>query len=141
LKDEEIRDLVAYRMEQAEAMLTDVRIVIESERGSNLSVVNRSYYAAFYALLALLQTIGKKSKKHIGAIAIFDMDFVKTGIFNKQLSKYLHNLFDMRQEDDYAERKKVSREEASHAMSMSAVFVKAVRDYLMAEGWLEESHE
>lgn len=69
--------------------------------GSILGVVNRSYYAMFYAVLALLQDRASIPSKHSGVITLFDVEFVKKGIFPKELSKNLHRAFDMRQESDY----------------------------------------
>jgi hypothetical protein len=45
--------------------------------------VNRAYYAMFYAVLALLAQGKQENSKHSGAIALFDKDFVKLGIFKK----------------------------------------------------------
>jgi len=63
------------------------------------TVVNRAHYAAFYAVLALLQTIGKTPRKHKGALTLFDTEFIRTGLLSKELSGALHELFDARQID------------------------------------------
>jgi uncharacterized protein (UPF0332 family) len=38
--------------------------------------VNRAYYAMFYAVLALLQRIGRVPSRHAGVISLFDTEFV-----------------------------------------------------------------
>lgn len=48
-----IEAIVKYRIEQAEEALKDAEILFESG-GSLRSVINRSYYAMFYAILALI---------------------------------------------------------------------------------------
>jgi len=65
------------------------------------SIVNRSYYAMFYAVLALLQKISKVPSKHSGVISLFDKEFVKKGVFAKDLSKDFHKAFELRQTVDY----------------------------------------
>ena len=97
---EEIRQLVRYRVSQARAALADAQCLLEGS-GSAMSVINRSYYAMFYAVLALLQSIGKAPSKHAGAISLFDSEFVREGHFEKQLSKDLHRAFELRQAHDY----------------------------------------
>ncbi len=65
-----IEALVKYRLEQVDESLEAARVLFEKrlERQS----VNRSYYAMFYAVLALLATRKQETSKHSGAIALFD---------------------------------------------------------------------
>jgi uncharacterized protein (UPF0332 family) len=114
---------------------------MDSPHGSNRTIVNRAYYAAFYALLALLLTKNEKPRKHIGAISILDKEFVKSGLLGKEASNCIHELFDMRMEDDYVSYEPVSREEAEKAMSMSEKFVCVAREYLLREGYLAAGGE
>ena len=82
MKEDEIQTLIQYRLEQAKTALDDARFLLEGRR-SPQSIVNRAYYAMFYAALALLQKIGKIPSKHIGVISLFDTEFVLTGLFPK----------------------------------------------------------
>ena len=75
---------VNYRLEQAQEALDDAKYLIDGNR-SPQSIVNRSYYAMFYAALALLQKISKAPSKHSGVISLFDKEFVIKGIFAKDL--------------------------------------------------------
>lgn len=123
---EEVRVLVHARIDQAAQMLQDARLLFE-QGGSARSVVNRAYYAAFYAVLALLQTLGKIPSKHSGAIALFDSEIVKPGMLDKECSRILHRLFEARQEDDYRSVTNVSREDAFDALTNAETFVQRVR--------------
>ena len=58
MKPKEIETLVKYRLEQAQAALDDAKYLMDGKR-SPQSIINRSYYAMFYAALALLQNISK----------------------------------------------------------------------------------
>ena len=100
MKDEEILVLIKHRLAQAEETLKDAKVLL-AEDCSSRSIVNRAYYAMFYAVLALLQKIGKAPRKHSGAISLFDIEFVQKGLFSKGLSKDLHDVFNLRQVSDY----------------------------------------
>jgi uncharacterized protein (UPF0332 family) len=85
VKPEQIEQLIRYRMEQAHETLREAEILLGESalRGA----VNRAYYAMFYALLALLATRQIGSSKHAGALALFDRDFVKSGVFSREMSR------------------------------------------------------
>jgi uncharacterized protein (UPF0332 family) len=76
--------LIQYRLEQADESLESAQVLLESKKLR--PSVSRSYYAMFYAVLALLVKEGLRISKHTGAISIFNREFVKKGIFDKQLS-------------------------------------------------------
>lgn len=126
---EEVRVLVQARIDQADQTLRDARLLFE-QGGSARSVVNRAYYAAFYAVLALLQMLGKVPSKHSGAIALFDSAVVKPGTLDKESSRILHRLFEARQEDDYRSITDVSSDDALGALRNAEIFVQRVRQVL-----------
>jgi uncharacterized protein (UPF0332 family) len=65
------KDLIQYRLESAREMLRDAQLLKEND-GSPKSIVNRAYYAVFYASLALLVTADVEPSKHSGVLAKFD---------------------------------------------------------------------
>src|SRR4030042_6930016 len=120
-----VRDLVTGRLQQARTALEDARFLIEGGR-SPQSVVNRAYYAMFYAALALLQKIGKVPSKHTGVISLFDTEFVLKGIFPKEFSKDFHKAFELRQVSDYKVIEPCSKEKAEETCNKAVRFVEAV---------------
>ena len=54
MKDEDALGLITYRLEQARNALDDAKFLLDGKR-SPQSIINRSYYAMFYAALALLK--------------------------------------------------------------------------------------
>lgn len=58
--------LIQYRMERAFQTLNAAQLLRE-QNADTASIVNRAYYAMFYAALALLATIGEETSKHGGA--------------------------------------------------------------------------
>ncbi|MDD2852745.1 MAG: HEPN domain-containing protein [Desulfuromonadaceae bacterium] len=93
------------------------------------SIVNRCYYAMFYATLALLQDIGKAPTKHSGIISLFDTEYVMKGIFPRELSKDLHKAFELRQSSDYKVRPTMSEEQVKEEIDKASRFVEAVKSY------------
>ena len=122
--------LIKYRMEQAVGVLEDARRLTMAG-GTPQSIVNRSYYAMFYATLALLQTVRKFPRKHGGMLAFFDSEFVRKGIFPPEMSRNLHRAFDLRQESDYRDLFPLNREKAEDLLEKADHFVAAVRAYLL----------
>src|SRR4030042_5444393 len=122
---EEISALIRYRIEQAQTAVEDARFLLEGNR-SPQSIVNRSYYAMFYAALALLQKIGKVPSKHSGVISLFDTEFVMKGVFPQELSRDFHRAFELRQVSDYKVIEPCSKEKAEETCNKAVRFVEAV---------------
>lgn len=130
MKLEEIEILIKHRLEQAHEALDDAKYLIDGNR-SPQSIVNRSYYAMFYATLALLQKISKAPTKHSGVISLFDKEFVMKGIFGKSLSKDFHRAFELRQSVDYKIIKPIPTVRANEIWQKAVNFVQTVDHYLI----------
>ena len=130
MKDDEILVLICHRLDQAEESLMDAKVLLDGDR-SPRSIINRSYYAMFYAVLALLQKIGKVPRKHSGVISLFDTEFVLKGLFSKELSKDFHDIFNLRQVSDYQVIEPVTSKDAETTLKRAEGFVEAVSKYLM----------
>jgi len=126
--DESQVQAVRFRMEQAHETLKEA----ETLQAHNLwrGVINRSYYAMFYAVLALATLKNTAISKHTHAVAFFDKEFVHKGVFSKELSRSLHYGFDQRQTSDYGEIWDIEQGEAKMALSEAKSFVKAITAYL-----------
>jgi len=129
MKSEEILHLIKYRLEQAQVALDDAKFLMDGKR-SPQSIVNRSFYAMFYAALALLQKIGKVPSKHAGVISLFDTEFALKGLFPRELSKDFHKAFELRQVSDYKVIEELSLQNAEDAWQKAVRFVEAVKKYL-----------
>ena len=123
------KDLIRYRLETAEEMLKDAR-VLKEHGGSPISIVNRAYYSVFYATLALLVTEDVEPSKHSGVLAKFDELFVRQGIFPKEMSRMLHRAFDMRQAGDYQKSRVITEEQALEILASAEKFIKAIKEKL-----------
>jgi len=95
------RELVSYRLQKARETLEDARILADAGRWN--PCVNRLYYACFYAVSALLIQEGLSSTKHTGLRSLFNRHFVKTNKVPKDRARFFNDLFERRQEGDYAD--------------------------------------
>ncbi len=121
--------LIHYRLEQARDSLKEADVLLAA--GMSLrSVMNRIYYAMFYAVLALLQEKEAGTSKHSGAISLFDREFIKTGIFDKELSKALHRAFELRQKGDYMEQTEVTNLDIDEIRLKAIDFVDRAESHL-----------
>jgi len=126
--NENIKALIAYRVEQAEESLLAARVLLD--RDLIRPAVNRSYYGMFYAVLALLAVRKEETSKHSGAIALFDREFVKTGVFPREFSRWLHDAFDLRQRSDYAPEASIGKDKAAEIQKHAESFVHHVKTEL-----------
>jgi len=128
MRDHTTDEIVTGRLKQARTALEDARFLVEGNR-SPQGIVNRAYYAMFYAALALLEMIGKVPSKHAGVISLFDTEFVMKGEFPKDLSKDFHKAFELRQISDYRIIEPCTSEKAVETLTKAVAFVDAVTIY------------
>ena len=96
---EERLEYVKYRIETAYKTLDAAKVLAET--GFWNSVVNRLYYAVFYAVNALLILNKIPTKSHSATKSQFSLYFIKTGKLDKKYGKLLTELYDWRQKGDY----------------------------------------
>ena len=96
-----LNDLIKYRIERVYETLADARLLADSGRWN--SCINRLYYASFYSVNALLLKNNFQTHTHNGCKTKFHSEFVKTGLIDKKFGKLYSDLFDWRQEGDYAD--------------------------------------
>lgn len=122
------RIISAVRLEKSEECLTDAKLLLEKE--SYKSAANRSYYAAFHAMRAVLAYDGFDSKKHSGIIAEFRRLYIKTGIFESDMSDIIRGLFDLRTDSDYNDFFIASKADVAEQVENAEHFVEQIKAYL-----------
>ncbi len=95
MKDENI----AYRIKRARETYKDAEVLYEM--GSINSSINRLYYAAFYATIALLLDKNIEVKSHNGVKQKLGEEFVLKGLISKDLARKYSILSDYRHKGDY----------------------------------------
>lgn len=124
----ELETLFTYRLQEAEETFADA-IQMLAGKCSSRSIVNRAYYAMFYAVLALFirfETVHKTSK-HSGIIGIFNKEFIHTGKIDIRFAKMLNSIFESRLEGDYKGLVELTLEDAEDAVEKARVFVAAIK--------------
>jgi len=130
---EKQKELTRYRVQQAEESLDEARFLLAGGKSAR-SVINRAYYAMFYAVLALLVYEEFSSSKHTGVLSYFNRRFIKAGIFDKSLGLWLSKAFELRQRVDYREQVEPAPEQAAQVLEQAGQFVRAVTAHLVAAG-------
>lgn len=95
MPDENKVFLSKHRIEIAKERLKSAKVLINI--GDYKAAANRSYYAAFSAMRAVLALDGLDFKRHSGVISEFRKSYIKTGVFASDLSYIIDSLKDVRQ--------------------------------------------
>ena len=131
--DEKKRQLAIKRLKQADESLDEALYLFDGKK-SPRAVINRSYYAMLYAILALLIFEEFGSSKHSGVLSYFNTRFVKTGLFSKDLGRSVNKAFDLRIRGDYREQIALTIEQVEPYLEKAKNFIGAVRSYLATSG-------
>ncbi len=125
MKEEELQALVAYRFQRAEEALEEARLM--QRIGHWNACANRLYYAAFYAVSALLVKNGHRATKHSGIKSLFNRYYVKAGIVSKEKGRLYNRLFDLRQEGDYIDFVFLDEETVEPLVCATEDFIETIR--------------
>ena len=126
--NDNINELIKYRIERAYETLADARILAESKRWN--SCINRLYYASFYSVNALLLKNNVRTHTHNGCKTKFHGDFIKTSIIDKKFGKLYSDLFDWRQEGDYADFVSFDQETVEPLLEQTEHLIRIVEDLI-----------
>jgi len=128
MRHEELVEISKLRFENAKRMLSTAQSLIGLE--DYKSSANRSYYAIFNAMRAVLALLQIDNKKHSGLMSDFRLHFIKTKIFDVELSDIITGLFEVRTQSDYNDFYIISKEEIITQVKNAERFVSAVEKYL-----------
>ncbi len=121
-------DLCKYRLTKAEEYLQDAKSTLAM--GMFDTAANRSYYAIFHTIRALLALDGKDFKKHSGVISCFQMEYIKTGVFGKEMSDIAKSAFTLRQESDYEDFYVISQDEVRRQVEEAGLFYNQIKRFI-----------
>ena len=109
------------RFDHAKECLDAAKSLLASS--NNKSAANRSYYAIFHAMRAVLAFDGIDMKHHSGVISEFRKLYIKTNIFDIKLSQIISVLFDIRTESDYDDFFIISKSEVQEQIENAEYFL------------------
>jgi hypothetical protein len=114
-------------VEKAEDTLSDAVFNFESTRYE--AAINRSYYAVFYCISALLEAKQANTKTHQGAHNKFNELYLKTKLLPSTLNTSLDIVFSLRQSGDYDLRFEPTEEDAATAIEHAREFLAATKKH------------
>ena len=119
--EEARRQIIEYWFHKADDALLSAHSEVQAGRFD--FVVNRAYYACFYAASAVLLAMGRKFVKHSGLRAAVHKDLVKAGLLGTKWGKAFDRIFENRQFADYIELHRFEREQIDEIVSNAKEFV------------------
>lgn len=122
------QDLSVYRLSLAKETLANARMCLDNRFYRDC--INRSYYAVFYSIKAILAIEGIDFKRHKDAVAYFNKVYVATGIFPREVGKRLGRIKMMREESDYSDFFIVSEEDAKKQYETAQYITDVIEEYL-----------
>lgn len=120
--------MVKYRLENAKEKLKSAKLLLDA--GHYKDSIGRSYYAIFTAVRAVLAKDKIDFSKHEGVIAYFQKEYIKSGVFDKQYSKYLQGAFQIRNSCDYDDFFIASRQDAEEQFRRAEEMVHVISEYV-----------
>ena len=121
-------DFSKYRFQTAEDDLEAAKMLFDM--GKWKAALNRSYYAIFHALRAVIALDGFDAKKHSAVISYFNCHYVKTGVFEQNVSKLITSAFELRGNADYQDFYVVSKEDVQTQIGNADRIIGMVKAYL-----------
>jgi uncharacterized protein (UPF0332 family) len=130
MSDDKRANLSKYRLEKAKEDLRAAEELFKIELYKQS--MNRSYYAIFHAIRALLALDEVDFKRHAGVIGYFQQHYIKTEIFAKEYSTMLTNASMKRNQSDYNDFFTATPSETAEQLENAKLFIRVVEKYLMS---------
>lgn len=122
-------DLCVYRIRNAVETLGVAKLCLESQHYKDS--INRSYYAAFYAIKAVLALDEIDFKRHKDAVAYFNKTYVAADIFPREMGKKLGRLKQERESSDYDDFYVASIGDATDQYKAAEFIIDEIKKYLL----------
>lgn len=126
--DERQKNLSNYRIAEAEDSLKVAAHCLKE--GLYKDSINRSYYAAFYAVKAILALSTVDFKRHKDVMGYFNKEYVAKEIFPREIGRKLGTLQRVREKSDYDDFYIASREKAEEQFQTAELVIGEVNKYL-----------
>lgn len=126
--DNRQEELSCYRIQEAKDSLKVAGHCLTE--GLYKDSINRSYYAAFYAIKAVLALGTIDFKRHKDVVAYFNKEYVAGNIFSRELGRKLGMLKQLREKSDYDDFYIASKEQAQEQFNTAKYTIEAIEQYL-----------
>jgi len=118
------KNVIKYRRKRAKETLQEAEIMLENNK--LIAAVNRTYYAVFYEVIALLLSKGLSSSKHSGVRSLFNKEYIKTGIIAEEHGDFYNRVFGFRQRADYEDFVEFENQKVKSWLKSAKEFIDAV---------------
>ncbi len=120
--------LSKYRLERAKEFLDSAlkNLEIEEYRTAN----NRAYYSIFHAMRAVLALDEVDFKKHSGVISYFREHYIKTKVFDREVSDIITSASLIRSKSDYDDFYIAKKDEAAEQVKNAQKVYIITKKYL-----------
>jgi uncharacterized protein (UPF0332 family) len=123
-----IEDYITYRLKRADEAYDEALFLVQ--RKSWNTIVNRLYYACFYAVIALLLRNNIKPGTHRGTLNQFSLHFIKTNKIDIEYGILYSQLFDFRQKGDYGDMFDFKEEHISPLIEQVSDFLSKIKQHI-----------
>lgn len=128
MQDDRRNDLCKYRIQNA---LESLEVAEDCFGKSHYKdAINRSYYAAFYAIKAVLALEERDFKRHKDVVAYFNKTYVATDVFTKEIGRKIARLQQKREKSDYDDFYIASKEETIEQLEYAKTVICEIEKYL-----------
>ena len=126
--DERQKDLSNYRITEADDSLKVAAHCLKE--GLYKDSINRSYYAAFYAVKAVLALSTVDFKRHKDVMGYFNKEYVAKEVFPREIGRKLGTLQRVREKSDYDDFYIATREEAEEQIETGKQLLELIEEYI-----------
>ena len=123
--EEDWTAFVRYRLEKSEETYQAAQVLYEAAQWN--SVVNRLYYACFYAASAILLHGHISAKSHAGIIGQFSENIVRSGEVSIDDFRVYSKLLNWRTKGDYSDLYDFNKEDIDMVMLPARHFIDQVK--------------
>lgn len=92
--------------------------------------INRSYYATFYAVKAVLALSTVDFKRHKDVMGYFNKEYVAKEVFPREIGRKIGTLQRVREKSDYDDFYIASKDKASEQFETAELVIREVKRYL-----------
>lgn len=103
---------------------------IDYKNKKYVDATSRAYYAVYHLIAAVLESKDLRYSSHNQTVGAFNKEFIKTGVFPKNYTSMIQELFDARQEGDYSIVSDIDKDDAKEYIKNAELIFKTLSVYL-----------
>lgn len=129
---EGVRALKA-RLKQARESLEEAKDLLVQDAAVNF-VMNSLYYSFLYAMYGLLEMRGHAISAQSAAIALFEREYIQTGMMEAAFIEAIRSAFDLRPACDCEGKKNATVEDAERLLPLAEEFLHKAEELARTPG-------